>query len=394
MRVGVLTSSYPRHADDWAGGFVAGLAHWLARGGDAVEVLAPFPAADPRPGPRLHALRYALRPRLCYGAGAPDNLLGGASAAQRVAAWAQVPTFVGRLAVSCWWHARRWDAVISHWLLPCAVVAARLARGRPHLAIAHSSDVHLLSRLPGAALWLRALVRPRSTLVLTSETLRPVLLGVARDARSRDWVARAPIVPMGIDAPSWLASAGETRGPRPPEAPLRVVFVGRLVALKGVDLLLRACAGWRCSLVVVGDGPERGALEALAAREGVAAQFLGAQPGWEKWRALLGADALVLPSRILSDGRCDSAPVTLVEAMTVGVPVVATAVGGIPALLEAGACGLLVPPEQPLALRAALQRLQQDAPLAARLRAAGRRRARDFSWDRVGARLRALLAAL
>lgn len=394
MRVGVLTTSYPRHADDWAGGFVAELARWLAREGDALEVLAPTPASDSTPGVRVRPLRYARTPRLCYGAGAPDNLLGAGDWGGRAAAWAQLPAFVGRLAAASWWHARRWDAVVSHWLLPAGLVGARLARGRPHLAIAHSSDVHLLRRLPQARWLLRALARPRSALVLTSAALRPPLLAVARDATSRRWVERAPVVPMGVAPPAWLEAERALGRPRAVGAPLRVLYIGRLIALKGVDLLLQACAGLPCALTVVGDGPERSALEALAARHAVAADFVGQQAVPSKWRALLAADVLVLPSRVLPDGRTDSAPVTLIEALLAGVPVVAAAVGGVAELLEAGACGLLVPPEQPLALRAALQRLHGDAALGARLVAAGRRRARDFDWDRVGARLRALLAAL
>ncbi|MBK6847147.1 MAG: glycosyltransferase [Proteobacteria bacterium] len=292
MRVGVLTTSYPRHADDWAGGFVAELARWLAREGDALEVLAPTPASDSTPGVRVRPLRYARTPRLCYGAGAPDNLLGAGDWGGRAAAWAQLPAFVGRLAAASWWHARRWDAVVSHWLLPAGLVGARLARGRPHLAIAHSSDVHLLRRLPQARWLLRALARPRSALVLTSAALRPPLLAVARDATSRRWVERAPVVPMGVAPPAWLEAERALGRPRAVGAPLRVLYIGRLIALKGVDLLLQACAGLPCALTVVGDGPERSALEALAARHAVAVDFVGQQAVPSKWRALLAADVV------------------------------------------------------------------------------------------------------
>lgn len=353
-----------------------------------------MPAAEGTPGIRLRALRYARTPRLCYGAGIPDNLVGAGGWGRQAAVWAQVPAYVGLLATATWWNARRWDAVLSHWLLPSGLVAARLARGRPHLAIAHSSDVHLLRRLPGAALALRALVRPRSALVLTSGALRAPLLEVARDAASRRWVERAPVMPMGVTAPHWLAAEQTPRPPRAPRAALRLLFVGRLIALKGVDVLLRACAAQPFALTVVGDGPERPALERLAATLGVAVAFLGPLDTSAKWRALLAADVLVLPSRVLADGRTDSAPLTVIEALTAGTAVVASAVGGVPALLAAGQCGLLVPPDDPAALRAALQRLHEDAPLSARLVAAGRRRARAFAWDSVGARFRALLSAL
>ena len=98
--LGVLTTSYPRHPGDPAGRFVAELCGWLARRGDRVDVLAPAPARSEHPGVTVHGLRYALRPRLLYGAGGPDNL---------ASPWAklQVPALVGCMALSCGRRSRR-----------------------------------------------------------------------------------------------------------------------------------------------------------------------------------------------------------------------------------------------------------------------------------------------
>src|SRR5262245_11660503 len=114
MRVGVLTTSYPRTADDFAGNFVAGLATWLAQRAE-VEVLS---ASERWP--------------IFYRGGAPSALRG--------LGWAWGALYSARLWRCAAVAARRWDAIVSHWTIPCGLIAARLARGRPHVAIAHGSD--------------------------------------------------------------------------------------------------------------------------------------------------------------------------------------------------------------------------------------------------------------
>ncbi len=400
MRLGVLTTSYPRRPDDLAGTFVAGLAGWLAAQGDELEVLAPAPPApalppaeaEPRPGIRLEQLRYARRPRLFYGAGAPDNL-------QHPATWLQVPGFVLRLARACHARAAGWDAVISHWLLPCGVIAARAGRGLPHLAIAHSSDVHLLGRMgPLAAAALAALARPRTALLLSSEALRPLLARRARGTSTRRLVEAARVMRMGIAAPAHAVSAGERAACRRRlglEGRVAVLSLGRLVPVKGVALLLEACAGLASvTLLVAGEGPERARLERRAGELGLAVRFLGEQLGREKAELLAAADLLALPSRLLADGRTDSAPVVLLEAMAAGLPLVASRVGGNAELIEDGVSGLLVESGEVAPLRAALARLAAEPALRARLAAAGREVAARHTWEALGPRVRSILGEL
>lgn len=161
--------------------------------------------------------------------------------------------------------------------------------------------------------------------------------------------------------------------PCPPVAgdrPRGVVgFVGRLVPSKGLDVLVAALPpGAR--LVVVGDGPARALLSAAA---GPAVTFLG----WrDDARALLSSfSVLAVPS--LTDGT----PLVVSEALAAGVPVVGSAVGGIPDLVTSGVEGLLVPPGSVPLLRAALSRVLSDPALAGSLGAAGLRRAASSSYD-------------
>ena len=161
------------------------------------------------------------------------------------------------------------------------------------------------------------------------------------------------------------------RAPRPPDAPLVVGSLGRLDAVKGYDVLLRALArlpGVRA--VVVGEGGARTALEAQAREFGVADRV--ELPGWvdEPASVLSGFDVFCLPSR--SEGF----PLSIVEAMLAALPVVATRVGSVAELVADGRSGLLVERDDVDGLVATLARLRDDPALRSRLGDAGRERAR------------------
>lgn len=155
-----------------------------------------------------------------------------------------------------------------------------------------------------------------------------------------------------------------------------VVNVARLHPVKDQATLLHAfqlVAGWRSDvdLLFVGDGPLRGALESLAHQLGIESRvhFLGRRADIP---AILGAvDLFVLTS--LSE----AAPLTLLESMASGLPVVATAVGGNPEIVRDGIDGLLVPRIDVAATAAAIRRLLDDPQLARAMGAAGAARARD-----------------
>jgi glycosyltransferase involved in cell wall biosynthesis len=147
--------------------------------------------------------------------------------------------------------------------------------------------------------------------------------------------------------------------------------VARLEPEKGIEVFVRAAAQLRrvvpsCRFVIVGDGSQRAALQQLAAQLDVRIAFLGFRIDGP---ALVGAlDLLVVPS--FSEGT----PLVILEAMAAGVPVVATAVGGIPEQVRAEHEALLVPPGDPGALAAACSRVLHDPELARRLTAAAHRR--------------------
>ena len=162
-----------------------------------------------------------------------------------------------------------------------------------------------------------------------------------------------------------------------PERAGNVLFVGRVVAAKGVDVLLRAVAGLPdVTVAIAGDGPDRARLEALAAELGVEARFLGWVDDARRAALLRGCRVFAMPS--LWE---EPFGIAGVEALAAAVPVVATRVGGIPSWLEDGRGGLLVESDDSDALRAALQRVLEEPGLAESLAAAGPAAAERFSLD-------------
>lgn len=174
------------------------------------------------------------------------------------------------------------------------------------------------------------------------------------------FVARSTELLLGL-------AAGEVRviyngvPPAPPLASRResvrpvVGAVGRLSFEKGIDTLVRAVeAVPDCDVVIVGDGPDRPELEALSASLGVADRVTFA--GWvdPPWTSHWTFDLLAMPSHY------EGFPLVLLEAMQAGIPVVASAVGGIPEMIVDGHDGVLVPPQDPHALAAALKNLLDD----------------------------------
>ncbi|HKW41273.1 MAG TPA: glycosyltransferase, partial [Gemmatimonadales bacterium] len=137
-------------------------------------------------------------------------------------------------------------------------------------------------------------------------------------------------------------------------------------------------------LDIVGEGPERAPLQTQIREAGLVDRVVlrGRVSGVELGDAYAAADVLALPSILDSRSDTEGLGVVLLEAMSYGVPVIGSRVGGIPDIIVDGETGLLVAPGDPAALAAALQRLAEDRGLAARLGAAGRAHVRaHFSWD-------------
>jgi glycosyltransferase involved in cell wall biosynthesis len=325
VKVAVLTTSYPRHADDVAGAFVRDQVEALRAAGVEVEVVSP--ATVPHFG-------------IAYGGGILQNL--------RARPWllAGLPAFLAAFALAARRAARDADLVHAHWL-PTALPA--LATGRPLLLQLWGTDVELARRAPRLA---RLLVRRARVVVVASAFLAEAARAFgAREVR---------VVPNGVRVPERVG---------PPAEPPHVLYAGRLSPEKGIEDFLAATEG--LPRIVVGDGP-------LRERVPEAVGFVppGRLGAWYERAAVV-----CVPSRREGYG------VVAREAQAYGRPVVATRVGGLPDAVRDGVDGLLVEPGDVPALRAALERLLGDAALRARLGRAARKAAAERTWERCAAAL-------
>ena len=323
MRVAVLTTSYPRGPGDVAGLFVADQVEHLRQRGVETEVVSP-----------ASFRHYGI----AYGAGVAGNL------SRRPYLALALPLMLAGFARAARTAAAGADLVHAHWL-PSGVVA--MTTRKPFVVQVWGTDVELARRVPSLA---RRVLR-RARLVIAPST------ALAEEARLLG-AGEVRVIPSGVDLP---AAVGEEADP--PE----VLYAGRLSAEKGVRELVAAADG--LPLVVAGDGPLRDEVPGA----------LGFVPHDELERLYARAAVVACPSRREGFG------VVCAEAMAYGRPVVAGDVGGLRDLVRHEETGLLVPPGDVGALRAALQRLLADPDLRRRFGEAGRARiAEHFTWQRFG----------
>jgi glycosyltransferase involved in cell wall biosynthesis len=271
---------------------------------------------------------------------------------------------------------KAWRPEIVHTHTAKAGLLGRLAARAARVpTVVHTYHGHVLRGYfsPGKTAffrWVETRLAPLADAVVTvSQTLGEdlVALGVAGAAKIR-------VIPLGVELDQLTRALprGVLRAEaQVPDAVPFVGMVGRLVPIKDVPTFLRAARLVRESkpaarFALVGDGEERPALEALSRDLGVdgAVTFFG----WRQDLAAVYGDLDV----VVNASRNEGTPVSLIEALAAGKPVVATRVGGTPDLLGGGEHGLLVPPAEPAALAAAILQTIEESEAALRRARAGR----------------------
>ncbi len=205
---------------------------------------------------------------------------------------------------------------------------------------------------------------------------------------------KVKVIHCGVDTEVFRFRSGETLHEKGRD-PFMILCVGTLHEVKGQAYLIEACRKLHESGIdfvchFVGDGPDKSALTELAAQSGLTEKmcFHGLQKQERIAQLLQDADVLVAPSVPTSDGRREGIPVVLIEAMSSGVPIVASDISGIPELVLNEATGLLVPPRDAAALANALERYYRDPLLRRRLGRSGREEVvKEFDLYRNAAKL-------
>jgi len=298
--------------------------------------------------------------------------------------------FVGSSALHALRLARHWkpDAVIAFFGVPSGPAAWLLDRfhGIPYIVSLRGGDVPgfrpydfgTYHRLIGP--FLKIIWRKAAAVVANSQGL----LRLAKDFMPEQDIQ---VIPNGVDSTIFSCEEREWGLPR-------LLFTGRLVYQKGLDTLLEALGGLKnlpWQLTLVGDGPQRPLLAKRAQELGLEDRivFTGWQPRQALPQLYREANLFILPSRH------EGMPNALLEAMSSGLPAIASRIAGNEELVQDGRTGLLFPAEDIVALREALRVLLIDASRREAMGAAARLRVeKDFAWSQVAGEYLGLLSSM
>ncbi|HJS43075.1 MAG TPA: glycosyltransferase family 4 protein [Gemmatimonadales bacterium] len=381
-------TAFPRSTDDVIVPWLVALLKRLQAAGHEVEVFTSAyrgGGGTTYDGIPVHRFRYFFKrwEDLTHDEATPDRM-------RRSLLYRVLPLFyvIGGL-WGVWRLTRRrhYDIIHVHWPVPHVLfgwLGRRTTRPRAKLVTSwYGVELRWVqSSLP----WLRgfvkwALRRSDAVVAISSYTAGEI----ARFAR-----VPVRVIPYTLGFNEATRPAPVARGLR---QEFRIVFVGRLVERKGVKHLIEAVrrlpADLRPHLTVIGEGPERRALEAQVRAAGLEqrVKISGRVSDEALHAAYAGSDVMVLPSILDTRGDTEGLGVVLLEAMSYGVAAVASDIGGITDIIENEKSGLLVPPADPEQLARALERLARDPALAVRLGNAGEQRVRHvFGWPEIMAK--------
>lgn len=349
MRVLVLTTSFPRYFGDYAGSFILDLCRGLSGRGFKLSAVAPSDKnakrAEIMEGVNVFRFTYFFSPRfqkLTYGDGMPDNLK------KSFLAWLQIPAF---LFVFIWRSLRlssESDIIWSHWLIPSGLVGAFLKKlsGKRHVITVHSDVLPSIKSAFLKKTLLKFILTNTDMIITVSNSLKEKIAALAgqNNAQIKN---KIQVIPMGVMHEAYRHSLSKEALRKRYAITTKnvILFIGRLVEVKGLAFLIRALKNFSdYTLVVAGNGYEFSMLKKLAQSFSVNVRWLGFICREKKIDYLALCDLLVMPSVTLSSGVSDSLPVTILEALACAKPVLASRVGGIPEVIIDGYNGFLVEP--------------------------------------------------
>ena len=375
VRILVVSTAFPRDADDPTVKWLAETIRRLRARGYAIEVFTSAYKGGGNTtldGIPIHRFRYFFRrwENLTHEESAPDRM-------RRSLFYTILPAFYLLFGSVAIWRLQRreqYDIVHVHWPLPHALFGwvARAARRRTRIIMQfYSIELRWVNeRIAILRGFLRRAIR-------TADRVVAISTSTAREVTALAGAIPVEVIPYAVEMPAHPAVRD----------PATILYVGRLVERKGVAYLIDAMALLpQAKVVLIGDGPEREALEARANERGVTdrVSFRGWVTPEELDRAYATATAFALPAVVDKRGDTEGLGMVLMEAMSYRVPVVTTALGGITDIVDDGKTGVIVPPNDATALAAALRRLIEDRQLAEQLGVDGQLAVeRRFSWARI-----------
>ena len=394
LKITIFTTSYPRFRGDGTAPFIQSIAQGLKRRGHEVEVVAPYDILvdfeHNYDDILVHRFRYAPKKEW--------HIMGHARATEadvklKFLAYLLLPLFFCYAFYTLFRVARQQksDIIYAHWALPGGLVAAcvSMITGIPFILSLHGSDVYVAKKNPLFGLTARFVFKKAAFVSACSPELRAKAMSLGASPKSF-------VLPYGVDVNFFTTRTDLSA------RPLSIVSVGRLVYKKGFEKLITAFQSVvkqypQAHLTIAGGGPLLENLSDLVISLGLESVVsLVGNISWEQIPDFLhSADIFALPSIHDAFGNVDGLPNVLLEAMSCGLPIVASNVGGVGLVISHEENGLLIPEGDVEELALTLLRLSGDRLLRDHLGS----RAREWvvsnaTWDHFCRRIEYLAAGV
>ena len=383
MKIAILTSSFPRYDGDYQGNFI----YYSARGqvelGNTVHVICPHHPGAPfyeiMDGIEVHRFPYFYPYRLQKFSGHTGMY---SALRHSLLAVLQLPVFIfcQFCCTGIILHRYRIEIIHSHWIVPSGLVGAVVAFlwGKPLIITSHVLDANLFEKIRFAKPLLSVILGSADLITTNSRYTKKMIesrVGLSSPCR---------VIPMGVNLhcthPEKKGSGGNN-----------ILFVGRLIEWKGIDTLIRSMIPVRKAipgsrLTIVGEGSCRDSLERLVQdlRLADVVRFCGKVSDEDLKKIYESADVFVLPSRSYQGLVMEGLGVVLLEAMSYGIPVIGSDIGGIPDIIDNGKNGYLFPGNDEDSLAGRIINILSDSDLQERFRYEGYVTVQSrFSWDHI-----------
>jgi len=383
LKVLFVVTAYPRHEGDIITPWMGETIGQLKDSGVEVEVLAPSYKGSGKSviaGVTVHRFRYAPE--------AIETLTHDMPALDRISRnplfAALLPTYVAAGSTAARKIAREgnFDVVHTFWPIPHGIfgVAARNASRAALVSTFFSAELNWKG--PTRSVFAPIL----KNIVDNSDAI--TVISSYTGARLREFAPNVETVTIPFGAAAVSREVIDTTQ-RKSSDKFELLFVGRLVKRKGVDVLLHAAKilenDSRLHVRIVGGGPEEQPLRELAETLGLSnVTFDGVVTSVRIAELFASCDALVLPAIVTPTGDTEGLGVVLIEAMGYGKPVIASSAGGIVDIVSDGDTGLLVPPGNPQKLAEAIRRAMEEPQLMSEIAKRGTAFAeKTFGWDAI-----------
>lgn len=355
-KVLVTASTFPRWEGDTEPRFVLDLASHMT---DEFDVTVLVPAAlgakDKEVLEGVKVIRYHYFPihkweTLCY----PGAIVPRIK--EKKIRILLVPFLFISLYFKLWKILPEYDIVHAHWLIPQGIIQSFFKK--PYIVTGHGGDIAAFNKGIIKNLKKKCLRKATYAVVVSKQKL-----GEIKKIYFRDY----EIISMGVDFQKFEKTNNYISNFFNQNGKTVVLFVGRLVEIKGIEYLIKGIKGLNIKLIIIGNGPLKNKLEQVAKEQNSDIEFWGNRNHDELCKIYASANILVVPSIIDSNGAQEGLPTVILEGMASGLPIIATNTGGISDIVKDGINGFLVPEKSSDAIKEKIEMLMTDEILASSL---------------------------